>query len=220
MRRYGKRRTFRRKRTVQRRRGSRYIRRTVRRTVRAMAETKFHTLNFNSLELLSLGQAFSFADDLTVGTSAIQRIGNRIEVQRISFKLNIVIVSGTDATAQRGGVVRVLVLFPRKGLNYADLAATMSAFPFYSRPNPERVIVMYDRTFPLLTSNPTLSAGNSPNFRQLRYIKRTKFNFNFSSTDKVDREPIVYIYHTLNDVSANPTRIFLNGYTSMSFKDL
>lgn len=215
---YGRKRTGRRR--VFRRRSGKYIRRTVRRTVRNMAETKFYYQDFTPIAVRGTPQGFTFADGLTTGTGNSQRIGNRISVHRMYANLNVTFQSGSGTEAGvPSAIVRVLCVYPRKGLSGADTQSSLiSSITVGSRVDPTRFIILWEKRFALAAASPVVSSGGLPNFRHLKFIKRTKYDFNYSTANLIDREPLMIFVTSITD--ANPASIVISGFKSMSFKDI
>lgn len=208
-----RRRTFRRK-ALFRRRGGKYIRRTVRRTVRSMAETKFYIQNITAQLIYTAGIANGFADGLSQGVLPNQRVGTRISVQRLSTKLNFYFLAGTNGSTY--AIVRVLILYPRKGVSGAQAAVVASAQNLFSRPDPTQVVVLQDRRFAVGTAT-TLGSGSTPSFKFFTWVKRTKFDFNYTGV-QIDREPLIFMISALGQ--DDPSTVRCSGYLSMSFKDM
>lgn len=121
-------------------------------------------------------------------------------------------------TLSRAVQIRLMVLFPRKGLTSTDVATYMSGFVLNGRPDPAHIVVMYDRTFTIGASNPAVASGNEPRDRLMRFYKKTKFQFNYNNATQIDREPMIYFFS--NFLTGDTSNAVINGFTSMSFKDM
>lgn len=111
---------------------------------------------------------------------------------------------------------RLLMLYPRKSVDDAQVQAEIAAISMYNRPDPSLLMVLWERRGYLGTAQ---GDESMPTARTMKYIKkRSKYQFNYDVGGNVNREPL---FVALADIPAiNPTDVFLNGYMSMSFKDI
>lgn len=212
-RRYAKRR-FSSKRRYVRRTGTRRVARVARRVVRNMAETKFFTEQIANPGITTVPVTFSWADTLAQGITQNTRVGNQIRVQALSFKLWFDI---GDNIGNGYSIVRILVLYPRKGLSEPALLAEATLQSITTRPNPSRVFVLYDKQFVIGNINNAANV-NAPPVRLMKFAKRCRYVFNYDPNAAVTREPILVVLSNTAAGAAN--QVSCVGYKSMSFKDL
>lgn len=217
-RRYGRKRTFRRRKFVRRTRGTRRIRRVVKRTLWRNAETKFLVGNIvNSNINANYTGELSWYQGLALGTQFNQRIGNKIHTKCLTFRLNFTFQQGVNGV--NSGTFRVLILYPRKGVDTATLTAYLTtAVPgMHGRADPRLFMTLYDKNVTLQSTAYNASSGGNTYWRQLRYYKRCNYIMNYQDDNSVDREPIIYFASTVPN--ADPSAIYMNGYLCMAFKD-
>lgn len=208
---YGQRRALRRpygRRPVRRDLGS-YIKRTV----NNLAETKFYTNTLVLAATTPVGQV-SWADNLSTGTTSLTRIGNQIRVKTLSFKLNYIFTF--NAGGDNFAVTRLLVLYPRKSTDNATLTSVISTLSTVNRPDPLRVIVLYDECWSMSGVGLNSTYG-SPCFVQKEFILKIPYVFNYDAGFLLAREPVIVYLSTLG--AANPSTLAILGYSSMAFKD-
>jgi len=192
--------------------------RTIRRTIEAMAETKFRLTEFTDNNVTIVPGGFSWANGLGVGTANNQRIGSQIRVKRLtasfSFFFNPTLAGYHDC------VVRVVVLYPRKGVSDADMSSYVSAnFTVYNKIDPSRFIVMMDRRWTMGSSDPAVTNGSAPNWKQMKIIlRKTKYVWNYNVANQVDRQPRVYFCSILPE--ENTSECYLSGWIQTSYKDI
>lgn len=215
MRRYGRRKFRGKRRRVYRSRGSKYIGRIARRTIRRMAETKYNITTVNSANINTVPGGYSFFDSIPVGTGSGNRIGNQIKAKSYGFNLNFNLTAPVDGSNQ--GIVRVVVVFPRKGISSAEMMSWMTTtLGTATLIDPTRFYVIFDRTFPM--SSNSQGNGVSPSWRKIRMGKRANFVFNYMSNGLVDREPMLFFVSSVT--LADQTDIFANGYIMTRFIDI
>lgn len=195
------------------------MKRTIKKVLYQEAESKFLVTNINS----SINQASDvetvWSTGINVGTGNEQRIGSKIAVKNISMDLQCSFFQGTNGS--NGAFVRVIVLWPRKGLATGDaqLYLTSSNPGIFGIPDPDQYITMYDRRVYLAGIN---TGGGNPlsvRYRYNHYCKMMKWTFDDQDGQIGCREPLLYITTNLNAVNESST-VNINGYKRISFKDI
>lgn len=188
----------------------RALRRSIRGVVYKMSETKLLTIPVLTGNVSTVPSYSTFTNGITQGTGNDQRIGRNIRFKRMGLKIWAELIGTGAETAY----VRVLLLFPRKGIDDTSLLTEVNLLSFSSRPDPNTVITMYDKSFALSrTAN-----GSVPFARHLQFWKRFNYSVQFSSSGIVNREPLFVVLSNLAASNASDVNIF--GYLSLSFKDL
>lgn len=118
-----------------------------------------------------------------------------------------------------------MVLYPRKHQDSLLITSNLSSTNpgVINRPDPTTLMVLYDKKFTLCPSAGgtllTNIGGNHPCARHFKFkMKKCRYVLNYDNTNAVAVQPIIYF---ASDVSVTDTlKVFVTGYTSMSFKDM
>lgn len=213
MRRYGRRKQFRRKRTFRRRgRGSGGLVRAIKRVMWRNAETKFYLNNYAAGSAIpALGGSWSWFDGLTAGTGPTNRIGTKIHAKNISAKITFSLPPGNLVDRVK---FRVLIVYPRKSVNTATLLASLTSVSpgLYGRPDPTLMYVIMDKFYELQA--PDDASGGRPSTIRMKIFRKTRYIMNYDfATNNIAREPLLW---WITDTDQFP---LVDGYLNMSFKD-
>lgn len=172
----------------------RFVRRTarvVKRVLKRFAETKFNVQNVAEDIELAGPHIARWHTGLFQGTTGITRIGNKIQVKRISFRM-LITMSPLDTNTVK--YVRVSVLWPKKNTNgEAAWEATAQSTGMVQYFNPTDTMVLYDRTLPLAVPRPDTGNGSVPSAYVLRWSKKWNQVLHYIVSDQSDKYPILLI---------------------------
>ncbi|AJD07488.1 putative capsid protein [Odonata-associated circular virus-2] len=195
--------------------GTRFMARAVKRTMYRQSETKFFIVNVNSTITNAANYESGWANGINQGTGNEQRIGNQIAVKNIGFNFTFNFNTGNSGAS--GSFVRVLVVWPRKGVSTTSLIGYFTGTNpgIAARPDPKLMLTLYDQKF-MLAAN---TAGNGLAFKTCRFTKYCKMaKWNYDSNGICDSQPVVYF---ATDASAVTTaNISIRGYATISYKDV
>lgn len=188
------------------------FRRRVRAVVYRMSETKYHILPVSHDDQISVPTVESFSDGLAQGITAVTRIGTNIKVKRLTFK-----IWAAMSLADRGAEyawARVLVIYPRKGVDDQSALTDINLIGWNVPPNPTTLMTLYDKLLPIGRT----AEGNLPAVRCFKWTKRVRYQFNFDAAGAVKREPVIVMLTNLS--GSNDASINFIGYKRLSFKDM
>lgn len=177
-----------------------------------MSETKYHINAVQHDDQTSVPTVESFSSGLSQGITSVTRIGSQIKVKRLTLSLWAA-MSLADAGAEYGWV-RVLVIYPRKGVDDASALTDINLIAWNVPPNPTTLMTLYDKCLPIGRT----AEGNLPAVRRFKWTKKVRYQFNFDAAGAVKREPAIVIMTNLSN--SNAATINFIGYKRMSFKDM
>lgn len=218
---YGRRKFFKRRRFIRRTgRFRRTVGRIARRTAYNLAETKFLLGN---IATIIEGPPINYVvgAGLAQGNTAVDRIGQQVRVKNISMMWRFFFNRGSGG--RQYADVRMTIIYPRKGLSNADMASIVSSMTLHNRPDPTQCIVIKDKRWHLVAydANSTAFSGQGTNTIFYRYrFKKPRYVFNYSASNGTQptRTPIIVFTSNIN--AGDASDLNLNGYLSMSFKDI
>lgn len=188
------------------------FRRRVRAVVYRMSETKYHINVVEHDDQTSVPTVESFSDGLSQGITSVTRIGSQIKVKRLTFNIWAA-MSLANAGAEYAWV-RVLVVYPRKGVDDQSALTDINLLAWNTPPNPTTLMTLYDKCLPIAR----VSSATIPCVRRFHWSKRVRYQFNFDQAGAVKREPVIVVLTNLSN--SNEATINFIGYKRMSFKDM
>lgn len=190
-----------------RRSNRKYLKRMVKKVIYNEAETRFKTFGLNNVRVGSdITNELRWIDQLT------EKDGRQIAVKNISFNIH----ASTNISAPGNGPFRIMVLWPRKSVTTSDLTQYLtSGIPgMYGRMDPNLALVLYDKTA-LIVPAAANTGSITRNFKFSHYCKMWRTQIEDTSGQSTT-QPIVYMTSTLG----TPNGVFINGYMTISYKDL
>lgn len=187
-----------------------------RRTVRRLAETKFFIDNINIGIDANNAWTDQIANGLTQGTTAITRVGARIQCHRWGFDLKVAFLQGLAGVNTAN--CRIMVFYPRKAVSNGDVTALISPTNpgLYGRADPTQIMTLYDKFF-TIGGGTAVSSGAVPTVRHFKLSRPSKYIFNYDAANTVQHCPIMYI--TTDIVAGGTSGVNIQGNVSVSFKD-
>lgn len=215
---YARRHGFRKSRFLRRRfrfRGRRF-RRAVKRTLVRLAETKiaFKTNNFTAFTAAN-NAAISFVDGLATGVGSFNRLGNKIMLKRLSWRIQVRFLP--NASGIPDALFRVALIFPRKTIANDKLSG-IQATSINSSYDPQLVYVAYDRVFGLgqqIGVNPDMPSQRL--IRHSRHVKNMVIRYASATDNDVEREPLLLVSTSIPSGDASSLQVLIE--TRISYTD-
>lgn len=191
------------------------LRRFVKRTVARMAETKIAFANVNVANLRSNNTSVtSFVSGLATGVGPFNRVGDKIQLKRISWRVMLRFLPGSIPDA----LVRITVVYPRKNITDLDLSS-LNTVTVNSSYDPQLVYVIRDTTVGMgaqTVVNPDMPAQRL--IRGSKWMKNMVIRYPSATINDIQREPLIVISTNVPVGDLSSIQVFLE--TRMSYIDL